>query len=108
MDLPEREYRRDPGTLRAGYEALREAVVCGRPEGWRLGRSVLVSRGMASWMGTWPALVSAKVAGKAAPEPSDPSVPSVSSTPPFPTALSSLRNAGEVVAVIAQMALAHA
>jgi hypothetical protein len=108
VDLPEREHRRDPGALRAGYEALREAVVCGRPEGWRLGHGVLVSKGMASWMGTWPALVSAKVAGRAAPEPSDPSAPPVPSTSPFPTALSSLRNAGEVVAVIAQMALAHA
>lgn len=88
----------------AGYEALRDAVLCGRPEGCRFGHAVLARHGMAAWMATW-APDAAPAAGATAPPLSDPSTSTSSS--PHPTALSSLRNAGEIVAVLAQMTLAH-
>jgi hypothetical protein len=105
----------DPGTsathddrsaLVAGYEALRRAVLGGQPEGWRLGHGVLANAGMAGWVATWTALAP-PAAGTTAP-PSSPftPTPSVSTPDPTPT-LSSLPNAGEIVAVLAQMALAH-
>ncbi len=100
----------DPVALVAGYEAMRAAVLSGHPEGWRHGHGVLASRGVAAWMATWAAVAPAPAAGTPAPEPSDPPIPSPSRptdhNPAAPT-LSSLRNAGEIVAVLAQMALAH-
>ncbi len=98
----------DPATLVDGYEAMREAVLGGRPEGWSHGYGVLASRGMAAWMATWAALAPAPAAGTPAPEPSGPSTPSPTD-PAHPTTptLSSLRNAGEIVSVLTQMALAH-
>lgn len=82
----------DPGALRAGYERLREAVLSGRPEGFRLGHGVLATRGTVAW-----------IAAAA--------VPSAGETPePLPGASSAAAppGAGEIVAVLAQMALAHA
>lgn len=98
------------GALVAGYEALRVAVLGGEPEGWRHGHGVLARAGMAGWMATWAALAPEPAAGTAAPIPTHPSTPTPSAPAPHPAttpALSSLRNAGEVVAVLAQMALAH-
>lgn len=95
----------DHDSLVASYEALREAVLSGRPEGWRHGHGVLAREGMAGWMATW-ATVTPAAAGTTAPTQSDPSTPPSSSHLTTP-ALSSLRNAGEIVAVVAQMALAH-
>lgn len=95
----------DHGPLVAGYEALRAAVLAGRPEGWRHGHGVLARQGMAAWMATWAASAP-PAAGTTAPTPSDPSTPS-NPHPSATQALSSLRNAGEIVAVLAQMTLAH-
>jgi len=95
----------DPAALVEGYEALREAVLGGRAEGWRHGYGTLAGRGMAAWMATRASLAPAPGAGTPAPT-SDPSTPATSVTTD-PSMLSSLRNAGEIVSVVAQMALAH-
>ena len=87
----------DPGALRAGYERLREAVLAGRPEGFRLGHGVLATRGTVAWIAA---------AAEAAPSP-----PAGRKTPELPPGASSAAappGAGEIVAVLAQMALAHA
>jgi hypothetical protein len=89
----------------AGYEALRAAVLSGRPEGWRHGHSVLARQGMAAWMAARAAMAP-PAAGTTASSPPVPSTPSNPNLHPA-TALSSLRNTGEIVAVLAQMALAH-
>lgn len=110
----------EPAALAAGYEQLRERVLSGRPDGWRLGHGVLTGRGMVSWITAWPAIAAppatpAPPAGTPAPDP--PSAPSTrplsTSTPDPPTpaptpALSSLPGTGQIVAVLSQMALAHA
>ena len=94
--------------LVASYEALREAVLGGRPEGWRLGHGVLANRGVAAWMATWATVVVARGAGTAVLDPSA-STPSPLPTTIHPLAdsLPSLPDAAQVVAVIADMALAH-
>lgn len=84
-------------------------VLSGRPEAWRHGQGVLAARGMAAWITTWSAL-SPAAAGTTA-DLSDPPTRSLScsSTRPGGTnTLSSLPEPGQVVAVLAQMALAHA
>jgi len=87
---------RDSTTLRSGYERLREAVLSGRPDGWRLGHGVLVTRGMVAWIA---AVTEAAAAPPAPAEVAEPvSVASASSLP----------GAGEIVAVLAQMAFALA
>jgi hypothetical protein len=86
----------------AGYEQLRERVLAGRPDGWRAGRAVLETRGMVAWLSAWAAAVPAPAA-TTAPEQS-----LSASTPSLSTALSSLPGAGRLVAVLAEMALAHA
>lgn len=93
-----------PGALVEGYEALRAAVVAGQAEGWRHGYGMLAAGGMVAWMAAWASLAPAPAAGTPAPS-ADPSTPSPPSTDPSP--LSSLPNAGEIVSVVAQMALAH-
>jgi hypothetical protein len=100
------ELQRDPHALRAAYEALREAVLAGDAEGWRQGHGVLATRGMAAWITAWTTLAPAG-AGTTADLPHP---PTASSEPraQLPTQmLSSLPHAGAVVAVIAEMALAH-
>lgn len=52
---PRAESRRDSAVLRAAYEALREAVMAGSPDGWRHGHGVLAGRGMAAWITAWTA-----------------------------------------------------
>ncbi len=105
-DGPER--RCDPAGLVAAYEAMRAAALSGRPQGWRHGQGVLAGRGLAAWTATWAALVTVPAAGTpAAPQPSDQSTPVPSRPTDHTPPLSSLRNAGEIVAVLAQMALAH-
>ena len=42
--------RGDPVALRCGYERLREAVLSGRADGWRLGHGVLATRGTVAWV----------------------------------------------------------
>jgi hypothetical protein len=88
-------------------------VLTGRPDGWRLGHAVLAGKGMVAWIGAWTTLTQAPAAGTSAPDPTFLSTASLStptSTPSTdpPTALSSLPCARQLVAVLAQMALAHA
>lgn len=100
--------------LAEGYEQLRERVLAGRPDGWQLGHAVLAGKGMAAWIGAWATLAPAPDAGTSAPDPSTiPTTPPLSTTTSTPSthtspALSSLPNAEQLVAVLAQMTLAHA
>lgn len=104
-ETPAAEVESDHSALVESYEAMRDAVVGGRAEGWRHGYGVLARRGMVAWMGAWASLAPAPAAGTPAP-PSDPSTPSLCPTSTDPSTLSSLP-AGEIVSVVAQMALAH-
>jgi hypothetical protein len=93
-----RESFRDPGALTAGYERLREAVQSGGAGGWRLGHGVLSARGLVGWMNAFGSLappppVSGAQTGAVGHE--------QAVTLPLP-------EAGEVVAVLAQMTLALA
>jgi len=87
----------DPGALRAGYERLREAVLAGRPDGFRLGHGVLATRGTVAWIAAATEAAPSPPAGRETPEP----LAGASSAAAAP-------GAGEIVAVLAQMALAHA
>jgi hypothetical protein len=87
----------DPGPLRDGYEQLRERVLAGRADGWRLGHAVLARRGMAAWIAAQAALAS---------PPTSPA-----GAPAGPTAAASpgpAGDCGQIVAVLSEMALAHA
>lgn len=83
----------DPGAIRAGYERLREAVLSGRRDGSALGLGVLATRGTVAWI----TAVSDVPAARDMPAALKP-VASASSLPA----------AGEIVAVLAQMAFAIA
>jgi hypothetical protein len=86
----------DPVALRDGYERLREAVLSGRPDGWRLGHGVLATRGTVAWIAAvTEAIPSPPARGEAA-----------ESQPVAPAP--SLPDAAEIVQVLAQMTLAHA
>jgi hypothetical protein len=78
-----------------GYERLRERVLAGRPDGWRLGRGLLAGKGVAAWLAACATFTPAGdvAAGPAA----RPARPIVGARP----------GADELVAVLAQMALAH-
>jgi hypothetical protein len=87
----------DPVALRAGYEQLRERVLAGRPDGWRLGHAALAQGGIAGWI----------AASAATPVPAAVTrSPDLLAAPAAgcPAALP----AGEIVAVLCEMALAHA
>jgi hypothetical protein len=91
--------RPDPalvGQLVEQYERLRCGVLAGRADGWRVGLGVLCGKGLAAWMHAVSAAAPAPTSpGTAtAQEPSPPTAPPGSLT-------------GEVVTVLAQMALAH-
>lgn len=75
------------------YEQLRQVVLGGHAEGWRHGLGVLTSRGMAAWMR----------ASTAYPAPAP-----VAASGPSPAGPASGTRAGELIAVLAQMTLAHA
>jgi hypothetical protein len=92
--------------LRAGYEALREAVVAGRPDGWRHGHGVLAGRGLAAWIAAWTALPAGASGTTAQPSPPIPSISQPAISQPS-LSLSSLPDAGAVVTVLAEMALVH-
>jgi hypothetical protein len=81
--------------LGASYERLRAAVLGGQPDGFRLGHGVLATRGVVAWI--------AAVSSLRAPEPSasERSRPSAGEVVALP-------NAQKLVAVLAQMTLAHA
>jgi hypothetical protein len=104
LPLAEPSPRRDPGVLVAGYEALREAVA-GSGHGWRHGHGVLAGRGVAAWITAWTAPV--PVGAGTTAQPSHPLLSSRSATCETAKVLSSSPHAGEVVAVLAQMTLAH-
>ena len=97
----------DPAALRAGYERLRAAVLSQRPEAFRLGHGVLLTRGMLAWMGAFGSV--------AAPTPGDErergaaaggaSAPDGDATS---AGVVSLPGADQLVAVLAQMTLFHA
>lgn len=53
----------EPAVVLDGYERLREQVLTGRPDGWRLGRSLLAGRGVAAWMAACAAFTPARHAG---------------------------------------------
>ncbi|MCA1700437.1 MAG: hypothetical protein LC790_16675 [Actinobacteria bacterium] len=88
----------DPVALGASYERLRATVLAGRPEGFRLGHGVLIARGMAAFIATLPAPAAA--AGVEAQVGERAELPAAS--------VSALPCGGEVVAVLSEMALAHA
>jgi len=74
---------------------------------------VLAGKGMVAWIGAWTTLASVPAAGTSAPDSTAPTIPSLSAPTSTPsthpsTALSSLPYADQLVAVLAQMALAHA
>jgi hypothetical protein len=79
-----------------GYERLRERVLAGRPDGWRLGRGLLTGKGVAAWLTACAAFTPARDAVGLAERPSN-SAPRVDARP----------GAEQFVAVLAQMALAH-
>jgi hypothetical protein len=87
--------RHEPSALHDGYERLRAAVLGGQPDGFRLGHGVLATRGLVAWMRTARSLL--------APGPS-----ATTSSHPAMGEVVSLPGADQLVAVIAQMALAHA
>jgi hypothetical protein len=82
----------DPVVLRDGYERLRERVLAGRPDGWRLGYALLARRGMAGWMAAQSAVAPAPAAD----------------APAAPAAPGPEGDCGQIVSVLAEMALAHA
>ena len=81
--------------LEAGYERLRAAVLGGQPDGFRLGHGVLAARGLVAWMQTVTSV-------------GPPVLRASNSSDPPAGEVVSLPGAEELVAVIAQMALAHA
>jgi hypothetical protein len=83
--------------LRCGYEQLREAVLSGGADGWRLGHGVLATRGTVAWIA---AVATAAPASQPAAGRSEP--------PPVSATAASLPAAGEIVAVLSQMAFALA
>ena len=87
--------RHEVAAVEAGYERLRAAVLGGRPDGFRLGHGVLAARGLAAWMKTASSVASP--------------LPRASEGPHPPAGeVVSLPGADQLVAVMAQMALAHA
>jgi len=81
--------------LQAGYERLRAAVLGAALDGFRLGHGVLATRGLVAWI---------QAAGSVA---TPPPTASGGSHPPAGEVVS-LPGADQLVAMIAQMALAHA
>ncbi|MGO9899961.1 MAG: hypothetical protein ACLP0J_09760 [Solirubrobacteraceae bacterium] len=88
---------RDPVALRCGYEQLRKAVLSGRVDGWALGHGVLATRGIVAWIAAVSDVAPA----------SPPAARRSESRPPASTGCS-LPGAGEIVAVLSQMAFAIA
>lgn len=104
LDTDDTEVERDPGQLVLAYEELRGAVLDEQPGGWRLGHGVLAGRGVAAWMAARAAVARSSVSATSARPPSIPLPTSIHQ----PSVALSLRPTPEVIAVLAQMALAHA
>jgi hypothetical protein len=77
--------------LTVQYEQLRQVALAGHAEGWRHGLGVLTTRGMTGWMNACRATAPAPAAAPTGGAGSHPLV----------------EGAGELVAVMAAMALAH-
>jgi hypothetical protein len=77
-----------------GYERLRERVLTGRPDGWRLGRGLLAGKGVAAWIAACATFTPARDAAGPADRPAQPIA-------------GARAGADQLVAVLAQMALAH-
>lgn len=93
----------DPAALRAGYERLRAAVLSERPDGFRLGHGVLLTRGMLAWMRAFGTLAppmpgAERLEGAAAAGGPSEGDPSAADVVPLP-------GADQLVAVLAQMVL---
>lgn len=83
-----------------GYERLRERVLAGRPDGWRLGHGLLTGKGMAGWISACTALTPALGVTPSAGRPAIVAA--------LPARADAARpGADQLVAVLAQMALAH-
>jgi len=78
---------------------LRERVLAGRPDGWRLGHGLLAGRGVAAWIVACTALVPAATVAQPADRPA--------STTAASTRLDGRAGTEQLVAVLAEMALAH-
>ena len=94
----------------ARYERLRELVVAGHGGGWRHGLGVLSARGMVAWMAAGAALpAEPEVCARATP-PADSSLPTPRTEPGPEPACASFPPAAtpQIVAVLAQLTLAHA
>ena len=78
----------DSGGELERYERLRACALGGEPDGWRLGLALLERRGVAAWAHAWQTTA--------------PAAPS----PPGRPAVEAPRDAGEIVGVLASMALA--
>ena len=75
-----------------GYERLRERVLTGRPDGWRFGRALLAGKGVAAWITACSAFTPARDAARSGQQPAH---------------AGARPNADQLVAVLAEMALAH-
>ena len=82
----------------AGYERLRERVLAGRPDGWRLGHGVLAGKGVAGWIAACTALSAAPAVTVSAARPANVAVVQTGA---------GHGGADQLVAVLAEMALAH-
>jgi hypothetical protein len=83
----------DSAALTERYEQLRQVALGGHAEGWQHGLGVLTSRGMAAWIRACTTNPTPAPAPAMGPPPARPQPDTRS---------------GEVVAVLAQMTLAHA
>jgi hypothetical protein len=83
----------DPAALRSGHEQLRERVLAGRPDGWRLGHAVLARRGMAGWIAASAAVAADRRDDSRARLRSDLTASAPASVP----------GAGQIVAVLSEM-----
>jgi len=94
-----------------GYEQLRRRVLADGPDAWQHGRGLVAGRGVAAWLAAWAALdipaAGVGGAGRAAPLVS-PAPQEGGETSSTGCASLAAGTGGDLVAVLAQMALAHA
>ncbi|WP_239396992.1 hypothetical protein [Frankia sp. CiP3] len=93
-----------------GYEQLRRRELADGPDAWRYGRGLLAGRGMAAWLAAWSALAIPAAGtggtGHAAP-PASPGTQEGGETRTTGRASPPAGTGDDLVAVLAQMALAH-
>jgi hypothetical protein len=97
--------RHDPAAVLSGYEQLREAVLSGRADGFRLGHGVLAARGILAWSAAFNSLAPAPAAAGARRVDGE-TLTSASSVSAGPGGgVGSLPSADQLVAVLTQMVL---